>query len=124
MLSRPKDRTEEIINLIWDGDDYYLVAAGKDAPSRRLVLEVAAKHGVCLPSDYVAHATGQWGSPYLEVREHVWPRHKAGDVGPFWSFLYGLLSTLTAKKRRNGCRLGPQRKNSQRWDTRSSRSYR
>ena len=90
MLFGSKDRTEDIINLIWDKDEYYLVAAGKDAPSKKQVMAVAAKYGVQLPADYIAHATGQWGSPYLEVREHLWPRHKEGDVGPFWSFLYGL----------------------------------
>lgn len=86
----PKDKTEAIINLIWNRDEYYLVAAGKDAPAKNEVLEVAASYGVQLPKDYLAHVTGQWGSPYLEIREHIWPRHKAGDVGPFWSFLYGL----------------------------------
>lgn len=90
MLFGAKDRTEEIINLIWDRDEYYLVAAGKDAPSKQKVVEVATKYGVRLPEDYIAHATGHWGSPYLEVRAKIWPRHKAGDVGPFWSFLYGV----------------------------------
>jgi hypothetical protein len=85
-----KDRTEDIINLIWDRDEYYLVAAGKDAPSKKQVKEVAVRYGVRLPDDYIVHATGRWGSPYLEVREDLWPRHKAGDVGPFWSFLYGV----------------------------------
>lgn len=85
-----KDRTEEIINLIWNRDEYYLVAAGKDAPSEDQVKQVAAKYGVRLPADYIAHTTGQWGSPYLEVREEFWPRHKAGAVGPFWTFLYGV----------------------------------
>jgi len=90
MLFGAKDRTKEIINLIWNKDEYYLVAAGKDAPSKKQVLAVAAKYGVRVPADYIAHTTGEWGSPYLEVQEHLWPRHKEGDVGPFWSFLFGL----------------------------------
>jgi hypothetical protein len=86
-----KDKTEEIINLIWDRDEYAMFAAGNDAPSKKEVLNLAKQYGVTLPKDYIAHVTGPWGSPYLEVKEEIWPRHKAGDVGPFWSFLYGLL---------------------------------
>jgi hypothetical protein len=86
----PKDQTEEIINLIWNRDAYYLVAAGKSAPSKKQLKELASHYGVVLPSDYLVHASGHWGGLYLEVREQFWPRHKAGDVGPFWSFLYGI----------------------------------
>ncbi len=85
-----RDRTESIINLIWNRDFYYLVTAGKDAPSSRQVEDFAAEYGVALPEDYLAHAIGHWGSLYIEVKEDFWPRHKAYDVGPFWSFLYGL----------------------------------
>ncbi|NJK93293.1 MAG: hypothetical protein HC904_16670 [Blastochloris sp.] len=86
----PKDRTEEIINLIWNRDEYTMYAAGNDAPSKKAVMYVADTYGVKVPKDYMAHAIGPWGSPYLEVKEEFWPRHKAGDAGPFWSFLYGL----------------------------------
>jgi len=85
-----KDKTENIINLIWDRDEYYIVAAGNDAPSKKDVVNLATKYGVKLPKDYIAHTIGEWGSPYLEVKEKFWPRHKAGDVGQFWSFLYGV----------------------------------
>jgi len=34
---------------------------------------------------------------YVEVLETIWERPKALDVGPFWSFLYGL-HTYTASK--------------------------
>jgi hypothetical protein len=85
-----KDQTEKIINLIWDREKYHLVAAGKSAPSKRELKEFASRYDVTLPSEYLAHASGYWGGLYLEVREEFWPRHKAGDVGPFWSFLYGV----------------------------------
>jgi hypothetical protein len=85
-----KDKTEGIINLIWDREKYYLVAAGESAPSKKELKEFAAGYGVTFPSEYLAHASGYWGGLYLEVREEFWPRHKAGDVGPFWSFLYGV----------------------------------
>lgn len=86
----PKDQTEEIINLIWNREKYYLVTAGDLAPSEKELRNFAAGYGVSLPAEYFAHATNHWGGLYLEVREEFWPRHKAGDVGPFWSFLYGV----------------------------------
>ena len=107
MLFGAKDRTEDIINLIWDRDDYYLVAAGEDAPTEKQVSAVAARYGIRLPSEYVAHATGYWGSPYLEVKEHLWPRHKAGDVGPFWSFLYGLFVYAYSEQAPDWMQVGP-----------------
>lgn len=84
------DETEDIINLIWDNNVYYLVAAGKEAPTTNEMEAFASSHGIPLPPDYLSHMTGYWGGLYIEVREKFWPRHKAGDVGPFWSFLYGL----------------------------------
>jgi len=85
-----KDHTEEIINLIWDREKYYIVAAGESAPSKKDLKNFASCCGVTFPSEYLAHASNLWGGLYLEVREEFWPRHQAGDVGPFWSFLYGL----------------------------------
>jgi len=85
-----KDQTENIINLIWNREKYYLVAAGESAPSKRELKAFASAYSVKFPAEYLAHASNPWGGLYLEVREEFWPRHKAGDVGPFWSFLYGV----------------------------------
>lgn len=85
-----KDQTEDIINLIWDNEKYYLVTAGELAPQKKELCSFASEYGVVFPDDYLAHASNSWGGLYLEVREEFWPRHKAGDVGPFWSFLYGM----------------------------------
>jgi hypothetical protein len=89
-MSDTTDKTEEIINLIWDKELYYLVTAGDDAPTLREIKDFASSLAITLPQDYLAHATGYCGCLYIEVKEQFWPRHKAGDVGPFWSFLYGL----------------------------------
>lgn len=86
------DQTEEIINLIWDREKYYIVCGGGSAPSKEALETFAAGYGVTLPDQYLSHASGYWGGLYLEVREEFWPRHKAFDVGPFWSFLYGLFT--------------------------------
>jgi hypothetical protein len=99
----PKDQTEEIINLIWNPDVYYLVTAGKSAPSKKELKELASHYRVTLPNEYLAHACGYWGGLYLEVREQFWPRHKAGDVGPFWSFSTVCSFTPTVRKRPSGC---------------------
>lgn len=85
-----KDQTEDIINLIWDKEKYSLFAVGPSAPSKKELKALASDYGVTFPDEYLAHASNPWGGLYLEVREEFWPRHKAGDVGPFWSFLYGL----------------------------------
>jgi len=74
MMFGPKDKTEDIINLIWNRDEYYLVAAGNDAPTKKEIKDTASRYGIKLPKDFIVHATGRWGSPYLEVKEEFWPR--------------------------------------------------
>jgi len=69
---------------------YYLVTAGKSAPSKKGTERTCFALPCHAANEYLAHASGYWGGLYLEVREQFWPRHKAGDVGPFWSFLYGV----------------------------------
>lgn len=85
-----KDQTEGIMNLIGEKDKYSLFAAGASAPSEKELKALASVYGVTFPDEYLVHASNPWGGLYLEVREEFWPRHKAGDVGPFWSFLYGM----------------------------------
>lgn len=85
-----KDRTEAIIDLIWDHEKYYIASAGDQAPTKKELQAFAASYGVKFPKEYIAHASGYWGGLYLDVKEEFWPRHKAGDIGPFWSFLYGI----------------------------------
>lgn len=88
-MAKDKDMTKTIIDSVWCSD-YHLVAARENAPSKEEVKALAADYGVILPKSYIAHATGFYGSPYLEVKEDIWPRPQLFDVGPFWSFLYGL----------------------------------
>lgn len=107
MFFGTKDKTEAIINTIWDREAYYMVSAQSDAPSKQHVKDLAARYGVRLPAEYIAHVTGWWGSPYLEVKEHLWPRHKAGDVGPFWSFLYGLYIYAYSEEAPGWMQIGP-----------------
>jgi hypothetical protein len=55
------------------------------------------------PEEYIAHLVAEGAEVlgerglYIEVKEEIWPRAKPYDVGPFWSFLYGI-HTFTASK--------------------------
>lgn len=57
--------------------------------------------GIQLPSEYVAHLLAEdcnllcERGLYIEVKEDIWERPKEGDVGSYWSFLYGI-HTYTA----------------------------
>lgn len=89
MIFGVKDQTDEILRRHLDRD-FNCVAGLDDAPTKHQLREVARKYGCKLPKDFVAHSTGKLGSIYIEVKEELWPRPKAYDVGPFWSFLYAI----------------------------------
>lgn len=84
-----KDKTKYIIDSVWC-DDYYIVAAREGAPSKNDLKKFFKEKGIPLPKEYLAHTSNFWGSFYLEVNEDIWPRPAVGDVGPFWTFLYGM----------------------------------
>jgi len=68
--------------------------AEPNAPLQDLV-SLGDRYSVVFPAEFAAHIRGQFPGIYVEVKEAVWPRPKLFDVGPFWSFLYGL-HTFTA----------------------------
>ena len=69
--------------------DFALFACGNNAPTEKSVRAFENTLGVRLPQDFVDFSISSLGGVYIEVKEEFWPRHKAGDVGQFWSFLYG-----------------------------------
>jgi hypothetical protein len=69
---------------------YTIVSAQQSAPSRDAIRAFGREVGCKLPDEFVVHSSGDYGGLYVEVKEELWPRPKVGDVGPFWSFLYGL----------------------------------
>lgn len=89
MIFKTKDKTKELLDSIWC-DDYYIVAARESAPTEAELKKFSKEHGVKFPKEYLAHSSNYFGGLYLEVKEDVWPRAKIWDVGPFWTFLYGL----------------------------------
>lgn len=44
-----------------------------------------------LPDEFQQFAIHPLGGLYMEVKAELWPRTQAYQVGPFWSFLYGLM---------------------------------
>ncbi|MGN5108358.1 hypothetical protein ACTG18_08835 [Aeromonas hydrophila] len=85
------DKTRELILDIWD-DDYYIVAAGDQAPTKNEVINLGEKYGVNFPEDYISHAMGDLGGFFIEVKEELWPYAEELSVAPFWEFLRGVYS--------------------------------
>lgn len=100
----PSDQTVEVLNRHLTGDfTVYPMAALPSSVDR--VQEVASKLGVSLPPDLVAHLSGQFPGIYVAVKEEVWPRPKAWDVGPSWSFLYAIHTYTVAPDSEDWMRL-------------------
>ena len=89
MFFGTKDLTDEILRRHLDAD-FWVASASDHPPTKKQLLDVAARFGCTLPKDFLVHSTGRLGGVYVEVKENVWPRSDAYQVGPFWSFLYGV----------------------------------
>lgn len=96
------DRTWELLNTYLDGD-FRVLPMAPNKSSERDISDVEEKLGIKFPEDYKIHLLGDGDKLlgargiYVEVLESIWTRPTALDVGPFWSFLYGL-HTYTACK--------------------------
>lgn len=89
-----RDETEEILRRHLTGD--FVVFPMAEAPtSPEAVLAVGRRLGVPLPAELLAHLSGRFPGIWVEAKESIWPRPKPYEVGPFWSFLYGV-HTFTA----------------------------
>lgn len=86
---RNKFDFNEILNKYLDGD-FAVFACGESAPNENEVKDFEKKIGYRLPDDFREFSKSSLGGLYVEVKEDIWPRAKVYDVGPFWSFLYGL----------------------------------
>lgn len=85
-----KDRTWELMTRHLQPGDYLIVSSQDSAPSAAALNKAAKKLGCQFPDEFIAHATNKYGGLYVEVKEELWPRPQEFDVGPFWSFLYGM----------------------------------
>lgn len=76
---------------------YTVVSAHASAPSRKTIRTFGSEVGCKLPEEFVVHSSGEYGGLYVDVKETLWPRPKAGDVGAYWTFLYGLYTLNLTK---------------------------
>jgi hypothetical protein len=74
----------------YDKGSFEVVACQGSEPSEADVAAFEADAGFRLPAEFRVFTMSPLGGLYMEVREELWPRAKPYDVGPFWSFLYGL----------------------------------
>ena len=97
-----KDRTIELLKAYLD-EDFLVFPMAPNKSSEQDIIDVQNKLGIKFPEEYKVHLLGNGDEVlgnrgiYVEVKEAVWERPKALEVGPFWSFLYGF-HTYTASK--------------------------
>lgn len=90
----PEDQTTSILERYLTSD-FRVFPMAENRTSQNAVLSIAKKIGVPMPTEVLAHLTGDFPGIYIAAKEEVWPRPKQFEVGPFWTFLYGL-HTFTA----------------------------
>jgi hypothetical protein len=74
----------------YDKSSYYAVACQGHEPGEDDVAAFETVAGFRMPDEFREFTMSSLGGLYLEVREELWRRAKEFDVGPFWSFLYGI----------------------------------
>jgi hypothetical protein len=74
----------------YDRTSFNVFAAGPDAPGDGEVEDFERHVGFRLPEEFRDFTMSQLGGLYIEAKEELWPRAKLYDVGPFWSFCYGV----------------------------------
>jgi len=74
----------------YDRTAYAIFAQQGDEPAVAELERFEREVGFRFPEEFRTYALHPLGGLYLGVKEEFWPRPKAGDVAPFWSFLYGL----------------------------------
>jgi hypothetical protein len=90
-----KDKTLEILEKYLD-KDFRVMPMAANQSTRDDIKSVEKSLQIKFPDEYIAHLLGEDTDVlkerglYIEVKEEIWPRAKQYDVGPFWSFLYGI----------------------------------
>jgi hypothetical protein len=69
---------------------YDVVAQQGSEPSLKDVAAFEKKIGFAFPAEYRRYLCHPLGGLIVEVHEELWPRPKAWDVGPAWSFAFGV----------------------------------
>jgi hypothetical protein len=74
----------------YDNRTYEVAACQGNEPSEADVAAFESVIGFRLPDEFREFTMSGLGGLHMEVRKRFWPRAKAYDIGPFWSFCYGL----------------------------------
>lgn len=74
----------------YDRASFAVFACKGNEPSEQDIIAFEKVIGFRLPEEFREFTMSGLGGLYMEVREELWPRAKEFEVGPFWSFLYGI----------------------------------
>jgi hypothetical protein len=74
----------------WDRESFEVVACRGNEPTEADLAEFEGVVGFRLPEEFREFTMSPLGGLYMAVREELWPRPEAFQVGPAWSFAYGL----------------------------------
>ena len=88
---KKRDRTLEIIGRHVDRD-FTVYPLGEGRVDASAVQSLGDRLGVRFPDEFVDHVCGELPGANVVANETVWPRPEPLDVGPFWTFLYGVHS--------------------------------
>jgi len=81
----PPDRTVAILDRYLDAD-FRIFPMAEAASTIARIRAIEQEYGIRYPGEFVAQALGQFPGIYVEVKEEIWPRPEALQVGPFWTF--------------------------------------
>jgi hypothetical protein len=98
----PPDQTDEILSRHLDRD-FTVYPMAETETSAAQIEAIGKIYGIKYPSELVAHICGRFPGIYVEAKEAIWPRPKAYEVGPSWSFLYALHTFTSAPESESGC---------------------
>ena len=75
----------------WDRRSFEVVACRGNEPTEADIAAFEAVVGFRLPDEFREFTMSPLGGLYMAVREELWPRPEPYQVGPAWSFAYGLM---------------------------------
>ena len=73
-----------------DDSTFNVFSCESTKPSESDIEDFERSVGFRLPDEFRQFTMSYLGGLYIEVKEDLWPRPELYQVGPFWSFLYGL----------------------------------
>jgi hypothetical protein len=100
----PSDQTEAILRKHLD-TDFRVFPMAETTTSPAQIDAIGETFNVQYPAELATHICGRFHGIYIEVKEDIWPRPKAFDVGPFWSFLYAIHTFTSAPESPDWMRL-------------------